>query len=94
MTKKNETSTTDKAMQYEPLLPPVFCFRNCKYLSITEREQDKVEDGKKYPHICERYNKHIKHDGMHPNLPKLKECDYDDSEPREKRFDIPTPQFL
>jgi hypothetical protein len=69
-----------------------FCFHSCKFLSITEHEQNRLKT--KEPHICERYNKHIKHNGFHPSLPMLSECDYDNSELREKRFDTQTPLFL
>ena len=69
-----------------------FCYHSCKFLSITEHEQNRLKT--KEPHICERYNKHIKHNGFHPSLPMLSECDYDNSELREKRFDTQTPLFL
>jgi hypothetical protein len=60
-----------------------FCFHSCKFLSITESEQDRLKI--KDPHICERYNRHIRHNGMHPRLPMLDECDYDNSEWRKNR---------
>jgi hypothetical protein len=53
-----------------------FCFDNCEYLSITEKEQNKREY--KEPHICKKYSKRVLHGChlFHPHLLRLKECDY------------------
>jgi hypothetical protein len=56
------------------------CFFDCKYLSITEYEQENTIDGKKMPHICNLFNKQVKHENTHPFLTKIDECEYDGSE--------------
>ncbi len=49
---------------------------NCKYLSLTEKEQNIKKKYKKTPlyHTCLLLNETIFHDGQHPYLPKLESC--------------------
>ena len=48
-----------------------FCRANCKWLRPTEKEQ-----GSNKPiHICYKYNRQVTHQGFHPKLVKLEECD-------------------
>jgi hypothetical protein len=44
----------------------------CSFLSPTEREQDLSR--LKKPHICQKYNKHLRNGNYHPNIPKLEIC--------------------
>lgn len=50
-----------------------FC-GNCKFLSITEEEQDKQKN--KDRHVCNRYSEILLHNGFHPRIPVLNICDY------------------
>ncbi len=52
----------------------MFCPDNCKYLSITEKEQDEKEGGWKIPHICNKTGERIKHGQSHPKLIQLESC--------------------
>lgn len=54
-----------------------FCYEDCEYLSITEREQDKLAKGQAIPHICKRYNVKVIHNGNHPQLERFEGCDYE-----------------
>ena len=68
---------TDKSKQsliHEVM--PRFC-GNCPFLSITEEEQNKQKN--KDRHICYRYKKVLLHNGYHPKLPVLTECDYNEA---------------
>jgi hypothetical protein len=51
-----------------------FCYDDCTFLSITEKEQNKMGRHKP-PHLCTKYNKQVKHGAFHPKLMKLNECD-------------------
>lgn len=63
-----------------------FCYDDCKYLSITETEQDKrakkdIKNGiepRHRPHICKLLNKQVTHHGFkhHPKLVRWEECSY------------------
>lgn len=55
---------------------PRFC-GNCSFLNITEEEQSKQKN--KDRHICNRYKKVLLHNGHHPQLPVLTECDYNEA---------------
>lgn len=55
---------------------PRFC-ENCSFLNITEEEQNKQKNKDK--HICNRYKKVLLHNGYHPKLPVLTECDYNET---------------
>lgn len=55
---------------------PRFC-DNCSFLNITEEEQNKQKN--KDRHICNRYKKVLLHNGYHPQLPVLTECDYNEA---------------
>ena len=83
---RNTSNTTTPAISDSNVLEPVFCFPDCKYLSITEFEQDNLPKGKFEDHYCTKYNCRIRHVGYHPNLPRLKECNYDNSEIRNYRY--------
>ncbi len=49
------------------------CFDDCKYLSVTEKNQslEMPED-----HICRLHGKTIYHQDKHPHLCRLSGCDY------------------
>ncbi len=51
----------------------LFCNDDCRFLSITEDEQNKQKD-KKDPHICEKYKKRVTHRYAHPKLFRLMGC--------------------
>ena len=46
---------------------------NCKYLSLTEKEQKKLSMSH-LDHKCKLLNKRVFHLGQHPKLPKLEDC--------------------
>ena len=48
---------------------PRFC-GNCEYLTPTEKEQTNSNE----IHWCTKYNKQVKHNGYHPELPRLDKC--------------------
>lgn len=54
------------------------CHRNCKFLNITESEQDRLAIPH-VPHIYKRYDRRVFHHNnhLHPDLARLDECDYD-----------------
>lgn len=52
-----------------------FC-DDCKWLSITEEEQNKVPKGKYKPHWCHKGYRCLTHRGMHPHLPRPVECSW------------------
>ena len=54
------------------------CYPECPFLDMTEAQQDKFYKDYKYKphHICNRYKKRVMHSGQHPNLVRLKECDF------------------
>lgn len=54
-----------------------FCPAGCEYLSITEEEQNKLQD--KPDHICLKYDKRVKHGAYHPLLFRCRECVVDDN---------------
>jgi hypothetical protein len=54
-----------------------FCKDDCKYLSITE-EQQQIVGSKKNPHICTKYNYRVYHMQYHPQLVRLGKCDEED----------------
>lgn len=49
-----------------------FC-RNCRFLSLTEEEQQKQKRNKE-DHICKLFNRRIFHGRWHPELCRLPEC--------------------
>ncbi len=54
----------------------LFCKQNCKYLNITEKEQDEHRS-KGYmhtAHYCKKYNKSLYHLRYHPNIIKIGDC--------------------
>lgn len=51
---------------------PLFC-GNCRFL----RPQEKDQTDKKEPHRCLIYGVELKHNGWHPEIPRLVECRYD-----------------
>lgn len=53
---------------------PRFC-GECIFLSITEIKQDGKKP--KPPHICKKYKEQVKHNGCHPKLPVLDQCEYE-----------------
>lgn len=53
--------------------PPSFCPPDCKHLNFTECEQP---SGINYPHVCKRYAEQVLHAGHHPDLVRLKQCDW------------------
>jgi hypothetical protein len=52
-------------------LPP-FCPDQCKFLSITESEQNRTEG--KPEHRCLKYNKRLIHGICHPYIMRCEEC--------------------
>jgi hypothetical protein len=48
------------------------CDSNCDWLFPKEHDQSKKKEG----HLCQRYNKVLKHLGYHPNLVACEECLY------------------
>lgn len=56
--------------------PVRFCFDDCEFLSLTEKDQD---DRKAFtePHICKRYRQLLHHAGFHPRIVRVYHCDYD-----------------
>jgi hypothetical protein len=48
------------------------CDLNCAWLHPKEYEQSKQKE----KHICQRYNKIVKHNGYHPELIAVEECLY------------------
>lgn len=52
-----------------------FCPKNCKYLNITEEQQQKLqEQGAHRGHYCTKYNDTLYHMLAHPDLYKCYEC--------------------
>lgn len=49
-----------------------YCKPDCKYLSITEEQQQKCN--KNTPHICLKYNVRLYHLMAHPHLYKCEQC--------------------
>lgn len=53
----------------------VLCNKNCRFLSLTEEEQDKQKGGNfREPHLCLLFNKQVRHLNSHPNLVKCDMC--------------------
>lgn len=70
MDKKNETSEIAHK-EAEGLSEGLWC-DDCEQLSPTEVEQDA---GNKEVHYCKEYKAAVRHNGMHPRLPRPKYCD-------------------
>ena len=75
MTQNNNQIKPD-AQSLQMAVMPRFC-DNCSFLNITEEEQNKQKN--KDRHICNRYKKVLLHNGYHPQLPVLNECDYNEA---------------
>lgn len=50
----------------------IYC-NKCPFLFPTEGEQTKEKE----PHMCLLLNKSVKHEGLHPNIVKHKDCKKD-----------------
>lgn len=54
-----------------------YCPRDCKYLNITEEQQQSIQGAIPWiykTHRCRKYNCDLKHLYAHPDLYKCKEC--------------------
>lgn len=56
----------------------MYCYKNCKYLNITEKEQDEKKSKREwYPyHFCTLYEVQLFHYGEHPQIYKFLGCEY------------------
>ena len=61
--------TTEQLEQYNHLICPQY---SCKYLNITELEQNKLPG--KPDHRCLKWNKRLIHGVFHPELIRCQEC--------------------
>jgi hypothetical protein len=55
-----------------------FCSRDCKYLNITEEQQNML--GTSQPHICIKYDTRLYHLMAHPELYRCEKCYEEDKE--------------
>jgi hypothetical protein len=51
-----------------------FCPRDCKFLSLTEEQQQQQNRGNHTPHICLKYDTKLYHLLAHPDLYKCERC--------------------
>jgi len=51
----------------------LFC-GECRHLSPTEEEQNKMSLRTIEPHICTKYDRIMKHVGQHPEIPRFEKC--------------------
>lgn len=55
----------------------MFCPRNCKYLNITEEQQQAIKGAIDWiykEHRCRKYNVRVFHLSQHPDLYRCAEC--------------------
>jgi hypothetical protein len=56
-----------------------YCPKECIYLSITEKQQDRLKhlgvlNKECTTHMCTKYHKRVVHGAHHPELIRLSEC--------------------
>jgi hypothetical protein len=71
-----QQETSQEAIQ-EFVEHKLFCFSECRFLVPTESQQSILGDGS---HFCKRYNASVRHNGFHPQILRLQQCNVTEEE--------------